>query len=127
MLREQAAAEGYGLRGLSQRCLGDGHRGPSTEYPQKHICDWKGAWQANALACSGADWRQHQRRERNADFIEPYLDRFCEPIPDAPAFLLKGIRHRNDNGEEAGVPWDAVRALGPKKVHYLAKLTKDLW
>ena len=54
------------------------------------------------------------------------LDRYCEPIPDAQAFLT-GIPHKNDEPKKKGQLWDVVRALASKKVHYRAQLKDAVW
>ena len=93
--------------------------------PQVHIGDNKAAWQAN-LTAAGGEWRQNQRTERLAHFLQPYLDQYCEPIPSAHEFLT-GLPHRNDSAVKAGQLWDVVRALASKKMHYLAKLKREVW
>ena len=93
--------------------------------PQVHIGDNKAAWQANFTA-AGEEWRQNQRTEELADFLPPSLDKYCEPIPSAHEFLT-GIPHRNNSADKAGELWDVVRALASKKVHYFAKMKRELW
>ena len=67
-----------------------------------------------------------QRVEEDARAMVEALDRYCEPIPPAPAFL-NGIAHRNDRRDNAGELWGAVPALASKKVHFRARLQAEVW
>ena len=91
---------------------------------QKHICDQRESWQQNPFAASGAIMPQCD--EKHAWDMEILLDSYCDPIPDAQAFLT-GIPHKNDKPSKAGQLWDVVRALASKKVHYWAQLKDAVW
>ena len=95
--------------------------------PQRHIGDYRTAWHED-IAGSGREWRQQpgRRMEMWAHRLDLTLRTYLEPIPSCHQFL-EGIPHKNDKAEYAGQLWDVVRAMGSKKMHYLAKLGKALW
>ena len=44
-----------------------------------------------------------------------------EPVPTASQIRF-GIRHKNREWENQGIPWEPVRAIASRKMHYLTQL-----
>ena len=80
-----------------------------------------------AVCGGGGDWRQDDD-EPNGNWQKDLvhaLDSFCDPIPDAEAFV-RGLRHYSHDRRCKGQLWSPVSAIASKKMHYLTKLGSEV-